>query len=310
MSRPMRLPDKLRLLVIAQPIDRMAWLEPALRAEGVAELSVAATADLAEAARQLREVPFDAVLIEHQTSAHVPTLDGLSLTDALRAAGHEMPVLLLGEAKPQTMEVLCYESDVDAYCWLHSATARSLLCALGRALHHRWLAKTNRQLQETQQQQIAQQHEETSRLVEEQRALISTLEGQRPIAACATDDASSTGPIATSQSVAITPSQTEAYLAALRLSVFTAAGSSTDAPQSERRKLAADFVTAGYAAEQLMRLHLQTLEGLLEGLGERSSRHVIARAEAFLTEMLSYLADGYRERYHGVSQETLPPHAA
>jgi hypothetical protein len=45
------------------------------------------------------------------------------------------------------------------------------------------------------------------------------------------------------------------------------------------------------------------LEELIRGLGSRSTRHVMSRADLLALEMLLHTADGYRRRY----QERVQP---
>jgi hypothetical protein len=63
---------------------------------------------------------------------------------------------------------------------------------------------------------------------------------------------------------------------------------------AELRRLAELLITAGLGARQTVELHLQVLQGLLQGLGARSTRHVMIRADLLVLELLMHLADGYR----------------
>jgi len=78
----------------------------------------------------------------------------------------------------------------------------------------------------------------------------------------------------------------------------------------ELKCLAGLLVTAGLTARQTMQLHLHVLEELIQGLGTRSSRHVMIRADLLVLELLLHLADGYRRRYrerlHPPVQQVLP----
>jgi hypothetical protein len=65
----------------------------------------------------------------------------------------------------------------------------------------------------------------------------------------------------------------------------------------ELSRLAELLVSAGLTARQAMELHLTVLEELLHGLGTRSTRHVMTRADLLAMELLLSLADGYRRRW-------------
>ena len=51
-----------------------------------------------------------------------------------------------------------------------------------------------------------------------------------------------------------------------------------------------------------MQLHVSVLEELVQGLGNRSARHVINRADLLVLEVMGHLADGYRQRYDELRQ--------
>ena len=46
-----------------------------------------------------------------------------------------------------------------------------------------------------------------------------------------------------------------------------------------------------------MQMHIHVLEELIGGLGSRSARHVMNRADLLILEVMVHLADGYRRRY-------------
>ena len=59
-----------------------------------------------------------------------------------------------------------------------------------------------------------------------------------------------------------------------------------------------------------MQLHLHVLEELVRGLGSRSTRHVMTRADLLALEVMVHLAECYRRRYqariHPPVQRLLP----
>ena len=59
-----------------------------------------------------------------------------------------------------------------------------------------------------------------------------------------------------------------------------------------------------------MLLHVRVLEEMIRGLGSRSARHVMTRADMLILEVVIHLAEGYREqlqfREHPPKQLPLP----
>jgi hypothetical protein len=66
----------------------------------------------------------------------------------------------------------------------------------------------------------------------------------------------------------------------------------------EMSTLARLLAEANVSAQRTMQLHLHVLEELVGGLGNRSARHVMNRADLLALEVMSHLADNYRQRYH------------
>ena len=71
-------------------------------------------------------------------------------------------------------------------------------------------------------------------------------------------------------------------------------GNLTD-EMTELAELLANF---NISAQRAMQLHVQVLEGIVQGLGNRSARHVMNRADLLALEVMGHLADGYRKRYY------------
>ena len=63
---------------------------------------------------------------------------------------------------------------------------------------------------------------------------------------------------------------------------------------SEMAALAELLAAAGVTAPQTMQLHVEVLEELVRGLGSRSARHVMSRADLLVLEVLVHLAERYR----------------
>jgi hypothetical protein len=64
----------------------------------------------------------------------------------------------------------------------------------------------------------------------------------------------------------------------------------------EMGSLAELLAESNVTAPQTMQLHVQVLEELVNGLGSRSARHVMTRADLLVLEVLVHLAERYRQR--------------
>jgi len=96
------------------------------------------------------------------------------------------------------------------------------------------------------------------------------------------------------------------YRELLRAYVIMGAGNLTE----EMDILADLLVSAGVTAAEAMMLHLHVLEDMIRGLGSRSARHVMNRADLLILEVMMNLAEGYRDRFvrrvHPPRQQLLP----
>jgi len=89
------------------------------------------------------------------------------------------------------------------------------------------------------------------------------------------------------------------YHELLRTYVIMGSGNLAD----ELKRLAGLLVAAGLSARQTVELHLHVFQGLLHGLGARSSRHLMIRADLLVLELLLHLADGYRKQVGTKNEE-------
>jgi hypothetical protein len=67
--------------------------------------------------------------------------------------------------------------------------------------------------------------------------------------------------------------------------------------QGELAELADLLVAAGAPAVDVLRLHTVVLDEVIQGLGNRSARHVMNRADLLALEIFLEVAERYRKRY-------------
>jgi CheY-like chemotaxis protein len=263
------LPSRLRALHVSSARRTGAWLAEAFASDSACEVALHEAAGAAAGLEHLREQSFDAVLVSHEPGS----LDALEFVEAARGGGTEEPLIIVGEASDQQMSALCFEAGGDAYVCAHTATTRTLLWIVARAAERHQLLRENRRLLQAERHRLQQEHEEADRLLGAQHALVT--EGfpaahGRPLAA----------------------SLVNHYREILRAHVMMGCGNLS----GEMATLAQLLVLSEVTAPQTVELHVQVLEELVRGLGNRSARHVMSRADLLLLEILLQLAEKYRQR--------------
>jgi DNA-binding response OmpR family regulator len=282
--RPGSLPSRMRVLYVTTYQRTGGWLAEALAADSASEVVLEEAVGFAAGLSRLRDDVFDAVLIGHEPDE----LDATALVEALRTAGSEEPVIVLGQQDEADMTALCLEAHADAYVCVRSTTTRTLIWVVARAIEHHFLLRENRRLQQADRHRLEMERGEADRLLAEQQGLLRELDllssPQQEAAAGQTDETAARPPL---------PEQLEAHYREL-LRAYVMMGSGNLA--TEMHALAQWLATAGISAAQTLELHLHVLHGVLKGLGTRSARHVMNRADLLALEVGVHLCEVYRQR--------------
>lgn len=282
------LPPRMRVLYIATQGRTGGWLAEALAADSASQVVLEEAVGSVAAMARLRDETFDAVLVSHEPDE----LDALELIEGYRAGGANDPIVVLGTQSEQETASLCYEVGADGYVCVHTATTRNLIWIVARAIQRHKLLSENHRLNVAEQIRLQREHDEAEHLLGEQRALLGDLEALRGNRRSQHTQASVEK---------FLPSELIAhYRELLRTYVIMGTGNLA----GELRRLAELLVSAGLTSRQTMQLHLHVLEELIRGLGERSARHVMTRADLLVMEVMIHLAEGYRRRYR---QRVNPP---
>ncbi len=288
-ARP-RLPDRLKVLYVTTLHRSGEWLIEAFGSDSATRVTLEEGVGVTAGLGLLRDEVFDAVLVNHEPGL----LDALDFVEALRTGGHDEPMIVLGTDPPEAFQALAYEVGADAYCWIEQTTTRSLLWEVCRAIRRFELVRENRRLVEAQRQRLASEHVEAERLLSEQRALLADLE---MLAGGETADADEPRslrlPRERSETCPLGVPQINRYRDLLQAYVVMGAGNLS----REIARLVDLFTLEGVSAHDAMQLHIEVLEGMIHGLGRRSARHVMNRADLLAMELMIHLADGYRQRW-------------
>ncbi len=303
------LPARMKVLYITTLHRTGGWLTEAFAADSAAQIVLEEVVGVTAGLSRLRDEVFDAVLVSHEPGI----LDALDLVEGLRAGGNEEPMILLGSQPAQEVDALCYEVGADEYCCVAETTVRGLLWKFARAIERGQLVRENRRLVQAERQRLQQEHLEAERLLDQQRALIADLEvigGAREQAAgeeiCLEGCHAIIATARADAPLELPEALVTHYRELLRTYIIMGAGNLSD----EMLELAELLASSNVSAQRAMQLHVQVLEELVQGLGNRSARHVMNRADLLVLEVMGHLADGYRrrfyERHHPPRQLALP----
>jgi len=288
------LPPRIKVLYITTLHHQRRSLTEAFAVDSAVEVVLEESIGVTAGMARLREEVFDAVLAAHEPGV----LDALELIEGLRASGTEEPVIVLGSQSEAEMAALCFEVGADGYCCFATTTTRSLIWTVARAMERHQLIRENRQLVQADRQRLAYEHQEAERLLAQQRSLIDDLQqfkvGRTDKDGEGADETLGEQPDTDRTLPPPLPVRlVNHYRDMLRAYVIMGSGNLTE----EMSRLADLLATAEVTARQTMQLHIQVLEELIQGLGNRSARHVMNRADLLVLEVMIHLCDSYRQSF-------------
>ncbi len=279
------LPVKARVLYVHGGQQIGSWLVQHLEQSGCVELSQ--VQGTAAALGTLAEVPLQGIVAGHEPS----WVHGPELTKALRLRGYEGAVIILGNESPSELAVACYESGADEYLCVPTSTGPMLLWVLRRALARVGLTQKCRQLEQFRTQALQQERTQAQALLDHQQQLacqLSECESQL--------DPSPPGTVGWWGLGAVVPlpqALHSYYRELLRSYVVLGAGTL----QEEVSQLALTLARLRLPVQRVVELHRSVLAQMLQGRGNRSCRHLLARADMLLVELLAHLARCFRSWY-------------
>jgi len=284
------LPQQMRVLFITGTQRTGNWLAEAFANDSACEIALERAIGVAAGLARLRDDVFDVVLIGHESGQ----LDALTLLEAVRTGSREdQPIVVLGAESAEEMAAPCYEAGGDAYICVNTTTTRTLLWNIAFARERHQLISENRRLRHAQRHQLQLEHDEAGRLLRQQREMLNDLEQLYSVDAITADSDDEETHHEDRDVLDLPSALVNHYRELLRAYVIMGTGNLSD----EMNQLAELLTSAGVAPQQAMRLHLLVLEEMVKGLGSRSARHVMNRADMLILEVMINLAESYRERY-------------
>jgi hypothetical protein len=257
-----------------------------------------------------REEPFDCILIDVPATGSSARDDNgpFGLIRALRTSGCEDPVVIVGRLLGDAEWSEACAADCDVFVSPRGWDSPALGALVKRALLRGKLVRDNDRLSSAHHRRLLRERDESEQILAQQRQLIAELEAlpdpfrQRP----------SLEPFREHRAVHPEPTGTqgdgtphdfsERYSGLLRSYVLMGSGSLA----SEIAEMADQFVAACLPPPEALQLHLKCVENLVKGLGNRSARHVVARADLLAIELMTHLAHR-SQRAAGASGPAAPP---
>ena len=286
-----QLPTRLRLLCVGPREPSWIGLTLQLDAEGGIEPQFRWASTAAEALTLLRDDPFDAVLIAAGSDGFA---EAASLVKAIRASGCEDPLVLLAPriSDADWLDLSSAECELLQAARLWDSPA--LVSVLKRAIVRSEQTRQSRRLEIAQTKRMARERDETEHLLSQQRRIIDDLDAR---------DATEPANVARQALLdcfgraapcrTALPSEINSYYQEL-LRTYVIMGSGNLG--GEIAKLADLLAVAGCGPREALSLHLERVESLVGGLGNRSTRHILARADLLALELMIHLGESYRRR--------------
>jgi hypothetical protein len=272
------LPSELRLLCVSQREPSWTNLALHLNEWGCHEPRFRWRRGTEQVLSLLREESFDCVVIGALTGDLPVTDDELTaFLEVVGADGSQTPLLVLSDRMDD--ELLLRMSRLDCGFLATGTGWRSpaLAASIGRTMRRFELMVEHQKISTAELRRSVRERDEAESLLEQQRRILTASDR-----CCAreTPDGDLPEEINTY------------YQELLRTYIIMGSGNLED----DIGRLAELFALTGVGPRAALRLHLERVESMVRGLGSRSARHVMARADILAMELIIELGECFRRR--------------
>lgn len=230
----------------------------------------------------LREEPFDCVVVGALADdAEEADRDLVQLLEVIGADGSQTPLLVLRDHLDDEFLLSLSRFDCELLATGQGWKSPALPLWIGRTMQRCDLALENQKNSTADLRRTVRERDETESLLEQQRRIVDVSEQRNSLI-----------PEDESPDVELPEEINRYYQELLRTYVIMGAGNLED----DIRKLAELFALTGIGPRSALRLHLERVESMVGGLGSRSSRHVMARADILAMELMIELGECFRRK--------------
>ena len=295
-SQRQLIPPRLKVLFVSA--QHPVWVGLALRLDaiGCAEPRLEWVSTSEEALTLLRNDGFDCILLQLNAETKATRLE---LLNAIRMSGcHDPVVLMLASPDDQVVLAAC-ENQAEVLISPALWESPALLGVMQRAMQVQELSEENHRLQVDNHRRLVRERDEAERLLNQQRSMVEELqtltypndmeESEQDLSL----EHSQNRPDlkATSDEFSIPQEVQDYYHELLRTYVIMGSGSLKE----EILQIAELLSAANLPPRHVLEFHLQCVEVIVRGLGNRSSRHVMSRADLLALEMMVHLGECYQK---------------
>lgn len=282
------LPTRLRLLCVGSTEPSWVGLTLQLDARGCVEPSFNWVSTPTEALSLLRDESFDCLLIRVNGPLEATEDDPLSLARGIRAGGCGDPVVVVTRVADDDTWRESLTLGVDLLVSTKGWESSALVPAIQRAVERGEMLREIDRLVAADRRRLVRERDEADYLLQQQQRISDPAAGEE------------TQPLAASP---VSSALDDYYQELVRTYVIMGSGNLT----VEIARLAELLVEAGFSPRDAFDLHLSRVGRLVRGLGNRSTRHVMARADLLALELMIHLGECYRRRSNEASGAPTDP---
>lgn len=294
------LPPEFRLLCVGPTEPDWIGLTLQLDAVGCLDPKFRWVSSASEAMTLLRNENFDCIVIEcWPTNLDDQGLDAADLVHAIRASGCGDPIVLLTRQPDDGLTVEACNSHCEILVSASLWSSRALVNVVQQSIRLMETARQNHHHVVANHRRLVRERDEADHLLRQQRDIIreleaitqGTIEPDTNATGTPTDERDSTSGSRQERSLKIPEKIKTYYHELLRTYVIMGSGSLG----GEIAQLASVLAEVGLSPRDTLSLHLEQVEHLVSGLGNRSSRHVMSRADLLALELVIHIGECYQK---------------
>ncbi len=286
------LPTHLRLLCVGSVEPSWVSLTLQLDALGCVEPNFRWVSTANEALALLRDESFDCLLVRVNPGSYVPGDDPLSLARGIRAGGCADPIVIVTIATNDETWAEGLRLNVDLLVSAKGWESSAMVPAIQRAVERGRMLHEIDRLTSADRRRLVRERDEAEYLLNQQRQILVALEDLAGPPRTGGGETLGNSPSGVSDRLRLPTEFDEYYQELLRTYVIMGSGNLV----AEIVKLAELLSQAGLTPREVLDLHLARVERLVRGLGNRSTRHVMARADLLALELMIHLGESYQRR--------------